>query len=123
MKMFIAAVSLIILITAGVIINTVYIDNLTSEMLSLINELPENTAADIDLKTIETLDELWNSNKKIVAITAKSDYIISISAYLVDTKKFITSDNNAEYQSSRLHLRDSVVRLRELERFTIDNII
>lgn len=125
MRLFIISLTILAIITAGIVYNTIYMDKLTNEMLEIVSNLPEHSNRDGDISEsgIDTLYDLWESHKSIVAINAGSIYINDITAALIDVRNLYLSDHDAHYQAALEHLHQAVYRLHELERFSLDNII
>lgn len=119
MRVFIFSIVIMIIIISGIICNTLYMDNLTNKMLEIIKELPEND----DSTKLDELIQLWDSNIKFVSINIGTIYIIDINAAIIDVEAYFQSDFDSHYKSACNHLYQAVLRLHELERFSIDNII
>lgn len=123
MRVFIFSIVIMTIIIAVIICNTLYIENVTNKMLAIIEELPENADIHGDSTKLDELVELWNSSIKFVAINTTSIYIIDITAAIIDVETYFKSDLDSHYKSACDHLYQAVLRLHELERFSIDNII
>ena len=123
MRMFIISIIVLAVIITCVVCNSLYMDNLTNQMLDLISELPENSDPNGDTSIIDELYDIWKLNQNFIAVTANSVHITDIIAALADTKQFYLSENNTHYQCARENLYQAMYRLHELERFSLDNII
>lgn len=123
MRVFITAIIILAVIISGIVCNTIYMERLTTQMLDIISNLPEHSDLFGDTSLIQELYNLWETNRKIVAINANSCYITDITTALIDVEKYYTSEYDAQYQAARGHLYQAIYRLHELEKFSFDNII
>lgn len=123
MRLFIISVVILSIIIAGTIWNSIYMSNLTSNMLEIIENLPDDSDINGDFSIFDELNKLWEDNHYIVAMNTDSVYVMDITESIINAKRFYVSDNKTHYKVSRDHLYQAVKRLHELEKFSFANII
>lgn len=114
MRTFVISISLFLLLLCCIIINSIYLTGLTEKMLVLANGLPE---------TIYELSDIWEQNRNYVGITVNYSYIYTISTSIISTKRLYEGSCEGEFEAARDILYEAIMRLHELERFSLDNII
>ena len=114
MKSFIISIVMLLLIVCGIVFNSIYLTNLTEEMLDLAGDIPEN---------LDELTILWEKNHKIIGITVNNNYIYDITTSLISARRLYEGSCEGESEAARDILYEAILRLHEIEKFSIDNII
>jgi len=121
MKSFLISIILLSAIIIGVVFNSIYVNSITSEMLTLIDKLPDAPDKN-DISMLSDLQETWQKNFNFINLTINSDYTHEITVSLNALSSYIETESKTEYSAARAKLRDSVLRLQKNESFSICNI-
>jgi len=122
MKGFIFAAVTLLVLSAAVILNTVYIDHQTTELLRMLDSLPENPSRDDTVSLCEDFRERWSGFADRLLLTVDHKAIEDIEdtcATLIVHAKVGSPD---PYLSDISLLREELTHLRKAELFSFMGI-
>ncbi len=107
------------------ILNCIYIENVTKELLRLESEFPQK---DEDGKreasyAIENAEALWESAKERLLFVAKASYVNAITNALNNTRDFYENGSSSDYLISRSNFTEAVMSMRYCESLSIFSVI
>ncbi len=125
MKAFIASVMIMLSLGICSVINCIYIDKITSELLELESVFPSKST---DGKapasqTIETAYELWQKSMPRLLCTVKASYINAITLAIENTRDFYLNGSSSDYNSSRSLLVEALKVMQASDSLKLTSII
>ena len=108
------------LLTTGVFRNADYIDETAEHILSVLDNLPDDT--DLAEGSVIILMDYWEERTDILRFTLSDASIEKVSLLFDELLISIRNGDIDEYQKTTAHLRRAVESINELEKITLKNI-
>lgn len=123
MKNLILALSLLFLVIVFIILNTLYLDYKTNELISLAAALPSPDNLGNGDQAITLLEEKWRDCYDLIALSVDFTYFYIISQQLSELRAFYEQNDESQYAAALYSLRVSFEHLREIEILSFKNIV
>jgi|GEM_PF-2673488 hypothetical protein len=131
MKGFISAVVLLLLVVLCIVINSIAVGQIFSDISELLRDLPS------DVQTISTCDENqkalysqkleyickeWGSKKKIIALSTPHDEADKFTTPIIEAKEYFKGKDYISYLAYLANAKEALKHLSDAERLNLDNI-
>ena len=128
MKAFIAAASILAVTVVMMILNTVFINNLSADLCDILDRIPEDAGEaesnkDEVMSNADKVSELWHGKRTLLGITVASDEILEIDRQMTEMKTFLQNDEFEEAITSKERLAEQIDLLKRREEISLDNIL
>ncbi len=126
MKNFIVSLAALIVITAAVTANCIFITSFTERIDELTRQLPPYEMAGGTLasdKAYSDLIYLWEKNKFILCLTVSHGETDNIDALIVEAEAAFNCGDAGAYESAKHLLTDAIDKLRHSETLSIAGIL
>lgn len=117
MRSFIIACCIVTLITAGVILNSIYVNRSANQLLEMAQELRDNISDPAELQA------LWDEKRFMISLSVPYGETIRIEEALCDINAFYLSDNYPLYRRSVERLINALLILEKYESFSFDTAL
>jgi len=128
MKTFITACTIIAVIIAVTVLDTVFVTKTTNELITDIEDLPDSeeteNISDQKLQAqVEKIQAMWNKKKKIVALTVNHSYVAATDLAFDNLSGFAISDEKADFETAKRAAILALQNIAQLEGKSFDTII
>lgn len=124
MRALIISIVLLLLITGVSVLNSIYINTLTDLLTDalLMTPIPQ-TGDNLTGNEADYFMTLWLKHKLYIALTVNSEYIYEVDEYLRSMITYSINKELNEFATSREILLLNIRRIKNIECFSIFNII
>lgn len=122
MKTFYVSIILFFSMVVIIVVNAIYINNVTNSLQALTLQLSDTSDQHCDIK-LKNLSNHWEKNKKIISLSANAIDINKISDYISQLKASAKSEETVDFEIAKQMLINSIERIRHLEKITLSNMI
>ncbi|MBQ8747774.1 MAG: DUF4363 family protein [Clostridia bacterium] len=125
MKVFVAAVLILLLLTGGVCVNGVFLHNRLGALVDAALLLPDAVDADAAqyAEAIDALHPLWDETRPITMITVSALRIEHIDRAIGDLQTAWETGDDTAYRQARGELILQLRRLRDIESCSISAVV
>lgn len=125
MKVFVAAVLILLLLTGGVCVNGVFLHNRLGALIDAALLLPDAVDADAAqyAEAIGTLHPLWEETRPITMVTVSAARIEAIDRAMADLEAGWETEEDTAYRQARAELILLLRRLRAIESCSFSAVI
>lgn len=124
MRALIISIVLLLLITGVSVLNSIYINTLTDLLTDALLMAPiPQTGDNLTGNEADYFMTLWLKHKLYIALTVNSEYIYEVDEYLRSMITYSINKELNEFATSREILLLNIRRIKNIECFSIFNII
>ena len=120
MRTFIITLALFFAIILMIVINSIYVRNITSTIIDYASDDKFNKAPE---DALERLESFWKENKLFLEFSVSFRETDRMSEYIIDLKECINSGNANEAKRIRTLIADCASDISRLERLSIENLL
>lgn len=120
MKAFFISTVIFFVMSAVIIFNFIYINNVADRLLELTDAITPN-AVDLSDKVF-ALEDFWEKNKSKMDLTTNHIAIGNIGIKISNIRLFADYKDFFQLEKEVLLLREEIKEMRRLERFSVENI-
>ena len=120
MKTFYASLIVFFLLLALIACNGHYVKRTTAELETMLSEhlqMPAETDA------LQKIEEAWQKRKRVLSLSVSFEEMRALDEQLLAMRAAVTTDSAADFETARLLAIEALVRIREPEELSIDNLI
>lgn len=122
MKTFYVSIILFFSMVVIIVVNAIYINNVTNSLQALTLQLSDTSDQYCDIK-LKNLSDHWEKNKEIIGLSTNAIDINRISDHISQLKASTKSGETVDFEIAKQMLLNSIERIRHLEKITLSNII
>lgn len=119
MKTFYVSLLLLALLIAVIFLNTAFVQSTTGEMLRMLADLPPCDGA---AEAVNALAAYWEEHKTAVGLSANEDALLDLETRLAELASAVEQKQASDFATATRLTRRAILRIRDAERFTADNL-
>ena len=120
MKTFYASLIVFFLLLALIVCNGFYVRKATAALEALLSELSRSPVEEAALSNVEGT---WQKSKRVLALSVAFEEIRALDEQLLTLRAAASTGSAADFERARLLAIETLVRIRESEGLSIDNLI
>ena len=119
MKTFYVSLLLFALLLTVILLNMFFVRRVTQDMLRLLDELPPcEEAAD----AAAALADYWSARKMALGLSVCEDAMLDAETHLIRLLAAADQKEASDFETATRLARTAILRIRDAERFTADNL-
>lgn len=125
MKSFLIALSLFAILVTGTVLNCLYLEKVTDELLDLEKAFPTKTedGKSSPASAIEHARELWQKALSKIQLGANTKYLNAVTTALDNLTDYYEHGTAADYIAARSQFVESLKSLKRSDSLSLGNII
>lgn len=120
MKTFYASLIVFFLLIALIVCNGVYVKRTTAALEALLSEISQMPSS---AESLQAIEEKWQSSKKILSLSVAFEELRELDAQLLSMRAAVSTGAAADFERARLLAMEALIRMREPEELSMDNLI
>ena len=120
MRTFIITLALFFAVISMIVINSIYVRDITSTITDYASDEEFNKAPE---DALERLESFWNKNKLFLEFSVSYRETDRMSEYIIGLRECINNKNTDEAKRIRTLIADCAADISRLERLSIENLL
>lgn len=120
MKDFWFAMVLFVIILGGVIVNSIYVSEISRELEGFADRINYERNSEV---LLDELQDFWNKHKKFVAISVDTSQIDSIEKIILSLRLAYDRGESFEFEKYRMQLSEVSREMARLETLSLQTVL